>query len=280
MRGIFTLALFLAIFNMSTFSVSNARAQFQPQSQSNPQEKALPKPKKSGDVVAYNRDLITRKSSTVSEIGIAFMKLSNNYPDLTKIISESKGYTNLANDPVAQQAYLLRESEKLQASYLAFLPKKSSLVTRFAVKVEYKQDKKLGSTLVVKTNNEKKVPLYLPVNFNHYPIAMLFDQIELFQTIPLSMNEERMVIARMPMDGALTLLLEVFPIASDDKHPITYDGLPQYPLLTRIGYIGLINNRGEQVWAWASGKKSGNSTIVTPSAPLSQQIPKMSNAVQ
>lgn len=212
------------------------------------------------DTVPYDRQLILTKASSTDDVGIAFLKMSNNFPDFNVVVENSATYKKL--DPLAQKDYKTKEVAKLQASFLEFSPKKTPLVIRVGVKALYNRAKDGTATLDIVPPSQGQ--LYFPFYFANYPIAMIVDGIELFQHIDLTKEEAAIVYSTLGLDGAATLLLQVYPVAADDKKHIMLDKIPQYPLLSEIGYIGLINTRAEQIWAWGSPKyKKGRTKLPT-----------------
>ena len=78
----------------------------------------------------------------------------------------------------------------------------------------------------------------------------------MFEEISLTQAEAADVGLYIPSNGSVTMLLELKARAVDIKKPVKLDGLRQYPLLTDIAYIGLINSKGEQVWAWQTKEQA------------------------
>lgn len=202
------------------------------------------------DIVPYDRQIILRKASTTEEVGIAFLKTTNNFPDFNKVVEGTDAYQKL--DPLAQADYRAREVGKLQSAYLAYSPKKSSLMVRLGVRANFHQA--ADGTATLDFAPPQNGPLYFPYLFAGYAIALIPNGIDLFQHLDLNVDEAQIVYGRLGLDGAATLLLQLFPVAADDQTPVMMDNIPQYPLLAEIGYIGLINERGEQIWAWKSKK--------------------------
>lgn len=226
------------------------------------------------DIVPYDRQLITRKASTNDEVGIAFLKMTGNFPDFRKLVEDSPKYKSL--NPLDQKNYLTGAVSKLQSSYLTFTPKRSNLIVRVGVKVKYFRNKDGTAKLdIVPPSNG---PLYFPYYFANYPIALVINNIDFFQHQVLTKEESDIVYGRLGLDGAATLLLEVYPIAADDSKTIMMDNIPQYPMLSDIGYIGLINGRAEQIWAWRSNKytrsKNPAGTVTGANGNLIDLIPE------
>ena len=200
--------------------------------------------------VSYDSKLIARPASTTEQIGMAFLKLSGTYPDFRKVIESSKVYQSL--DPLAQADYLAKTESKYHADYLGFSPDKSDLIVRVKISTLFKRTKDRGAVLTLRTL--QKTPVYFPFVFGPYPIAVLVKNIEFFQTINLTRPEADIVYSRLALNGDATLLLQLRPITANDKTPIVLDNTPQYPLLSEIAYIGLLNNKAEQIWAWKNTK--------------------------
>lgn len=198
----------------------------------------------------YDSKLIARPASTTEQIGMAFLKLSGTYPDFKKVIESSKAYQSL--DPLAQEDYLAKTESKYHAEFLGFSPEKSDLIVRVKINTLFKRTKDRGAVLTLRTL--QKTPVYFPVVFGPYPIALLVNDIEFFQTINLTKPEADIVYSRLALNGDATLLLQLRPITANDKTPIVLDNTPQYPLLSDIIYIGLLNNKAEQIWAWKNAK--------------------------
>jgi hypothetical protein len=226
------------------------------------------------DIVPYDRQLMMSKASTADDVGVAFLKTTGNFPDFPKMVEESPAYKSL--DPLAQKDFLTSAVSKLQSSYLAYSPKKSSLIVRVGVKVNYLRNKDGTARLDIKPPAEGQ--LYFPYMFANYPIALIVNNIDVFQHIVLTAEESNIVYGRLGLDGAATLLLEVYPVAADDKTPVVMDNMPQYPMLSEIGYIGLINARAEQIWAWKSTKytrgKNPAGTVTGADGKLIDLIPE------
>ncbi len=218
----------------------------------------------------YDSKLITRPASTTEQIGMAFLKLSGTYPDFKKVIESSKVYQSL--DPAVQNDYLTKTESKYHAEYLGFSPDKSDLIVRVKINTLFKRTKDRGAVLTLRTLQSP--PVYFPVVFGPYPIAMLVNDIELFQTINLTKPEADIVYSRLALNGDATLLLQLRPITANDKTPIVLDNTPQYPLLSDIIYIGLLNNKAEQIWAWTNAATTPHQS--KRGASLMELFPKTS----
>ncbi|OFW87549.1 MAG: hypothetical protein A3J37_00215 [Alphaproteobacteria bacterium RIFCSPHIGHO2_12_FULL_45_9] len=202
------------------------------------------------DRVPYDRALITKLPSTTEDVGIAFLKMSNNFPDFSAIVKDSKAYTAL--NPLAQQDYLSKMTGKLQNSYVTFSPNKNDLIVRVKVNALFK--KLPNGEGVLKIRTFPSDPVYFPFYFAKYPIAMIVQGMELFREIHLDKADTDVVYSRLSLSGDATLLLQLHVLAADDRKTITLDNIPQYPLLTEISYIGLLNAQTEQIWAWRNPK--------------------------
>lgn len=211
--------------------------------------------------VSYDRALITRLPSTNDEIGIAFLKTANNFPDFATIVKDSDAYNNL--NSLAQQDYLSKMTSQLQNNFLTFSPKKSDLVIRIKVNVTFKKLANGESVMTLTTFPND--PVYFPFYFAKYPIALIVKDMEIFRELHLDKADTDIVYSRLSLSGDATLLLQLYVLAADDKKTIMLDNIPQYPLLTEIGYIGLLNARSEQIWAWRNskiGKKKVGSDLI------------------
>ncbi len=200
--------------------------------------------------LSYDRQLMSRKPSTNDEVGLAFLKTANHFPDFNKIVEMSATYKSL--DPLAQKDFQARMVSKYQAGYLQFSPRKSDLIFRLTVNTMFKKNKDGTSVLKVKTLAQD--PFYLPFYFGGYPIALIPKGIEEFKELHLDKIETDIVYSRLALNGNATLLLQVYPIVADDEKTIMFDNIPQYPMLADIAYIGFLNKRGEQIWAWRHEK--------------------------
>ncbi len=205
--------------------------------------------------VTYDRQLITRKASTNDEIGIAFLKTANNFPDFNKVVEMSDAYKSL--DPLAQKDFLYKSAAKLQTSYLSFLPRKSDLIIRAKANVLFQ--KLRNGESILKLNGFDDDPIYFPFYFAGYPIALIIKDMEMFKNITLTKEETNMVYRRLTLSGDITLLLQIVPVAADDTKAMKLDNIDQYPMLAEIAYIGMLNDKTEQIWAWRNSRFSKSS---------------------
>ena len=208
--------------------------------------------------VGYDRQLMERAASTNDEIGIAFLKMSNNFPDFAQVVMGTDTYKTL--DSLAQQDYLSKTVGRYQNAFMTYAPGKSDLLLRLKVNAMFKRRANGESTITLTTFNDQPV-VYFPFYFAGFPIALIIKDMEMFKDIHLNAVETDIVYKRLSLDGKATLLLQVYPIAADDKKPVTFDNIQQYPLLAEIGYIGLVNRRAEQIWAWKNTKYAGKSPL-------------------
>lgn len=207
--------------------------------------------------VTYDRALVTKLPSTNDDIGIAFFKTSGNFPDFTKIVQDSDAFKKL--NPLAQQDYETKVVAKMQTDYAAFSPKKSDIIIRAKVNVLFnKLPNGEGTMKLVTFPND---PIYFPFYFAKYPIALIVKDMENFRDIHLNQEETDMVYRRLQLGGDATMLLQLYAVAANAQKPIMLDNIPQYPFLAEIGYIGLLNNRAEQIWAWRNEKVTGKPSI-------------------
>lgn len=207
--------------------------------------------------VPYDRTLITRLPSSIEDVGIAFLKTADNFPDFNKVVEESDSYKNLS--PLAQQDYLAKTVNRLQNNFMAFQPKKTDLIIR--VKVNMIFQKLENGESVLKLRTFPTDPIYFPFYFAKYPIAVIIKDMESFREMRLSKEDTDIVYSRLSLSGDATLLLQLYPIAANDTKPVILDNIPQFPLLTEIGYIGLLNARTEQIWAWKNDKYGDKKAI-------------------
>jgi len=225
------------------------------------------------DRVELDRKLLVRPGSTVEEVGVAFLKVSESLPDFNKIVTESESYKSL--DTLAQKDFLAKNVIKLQKEFLDFSPKKSDLIIRMKVNTFFNRTPDGLGKLEVRTF--KQDPIYFPFYFANYPIALIPKDMELFKNIELSEDETNIVYSRLALDGAATLLLQLYPIAANDTKPVIFDNIPQYPMLTEIGYIGFLNRKGEQIWAWQNEKYNNKKFKDGSSQSLIDLIPEDKN---
>jgi hypothetical protein len=84
---------------------------------------------------------------------------------------------------------------------------------------------------------------------------------EMFKKITLSKEETDIVYSRLSLSGDATLLLQLYAVAADDRRIVTLDNIPQHPFLTEIAYIGFLNSRAEQIWAWKNEKLGKKNSV-------------------
>lgn len=210
-----------------------------------------------GISAAYDRQLLMKRASSVGEVGAAFLKMTNNYPDFNLIVEASKEYKRT---PTLERAdYKAKEVQRLQNAFVGFSPGKTPLIVRAGVKL--KLSSRPDGTATLEFYAPAKGQLYFPFLFDKYPIALIINDIELFQTIELNRTEQKIVRSNLPNAMSATLLLELIPVAADDKNPIVLDETSQYPMLSEISYIALLNSRGEQIWGLASSKHGAYAAI-------------------
>ena len=214
--------------------------------------------------VTYDRQLIAKKASTNDEVGIAFLKTANNYPDFNKIIEASDAYKSL--DPLAQKDFQSKMVGKFQNSYLAFSPQNSDLIIRVKANVLFR--KLANGEGILKLNTLLEDPVYFPFFFGGYPIALIIKDMEAFRNISLSKHETDLVYTRLSLNGNVTLLLQIYPIAADDDKTIVLDNIEQNPFLSEIGYIGMLNDQAEQIWAWRNVKYQNKKVSGGDSRPI------------
>ncbi len=224
--------------------------------------------------VPYDRALMAKLPSTNDEIGIAFLKMAGNFPEFTKVVAESATFKNM--NTLAQQDYQAKMAGKLQSSYVAFSPTKSDIIIRLKVNALFKKFANGEGQLKIRTF--KTDPVYFPFYFANYPIALIIKDMENFRDIRLSKEDTAIVYSRMALSGDVTMLLQLYAVAANDTKPMVLDNIPQYPLLTEIGYIGLLNSQAEQVWAWRNEKLGGKRITGGDSRNLVDLIPDKSGA--
>jgi len=207
--------------------------------------------------VPYDRNLMMKLPSTNDDIGIAFLKTASNFPDFAKVVESSDTYKKM--NPLAQQDYSAKMTQKLQSSFASFIPNKTDIIVRMQVSVLFQKLK--NGEGIIKLRTFPNDPVYLPFYFAKYPIAMIIKDMEQFREIHLSKAETDIANSRLSISGNETLLLQLYTVAADDVKPMKLDNIPQYPLLVDIGYIGLLNRQTDQIWAWRNekyGKGSGS----------------------
>lgn len=219
--------------------------------------------------VNIDRQLMARLASTNDEVGIAFLKTANNFPDFSKIVEMSDDYKEL--DPLAQKDFLTKKVSQIQNSYLAFAPQKSDLIIRLKANVLFQRLANGESILKLRTFKED--PVYFPFYFGGYPIALIIKDMDMFRNITLSKEETDIVYSRLSLSGDVTLLLQIYPIAANDEKPMMLDNIEQYPMLSEIGYIGMLNDKSDQVWAWRNAKYGKKSFSGGDTRPIADLIP-------
>jgi len=202
------------------------------------------------EIVSYDRQLIAKKPSTNDEIGIAFLKVTGNFPDFSKVVEDTDIYKNL--NPLAQPDYKDKMTRQLQSSFVSYTPRTSDLIVRVGVNVLFQ--KLANGEGVMKLKTFPNDPIYFPFYFAKYPIAMIVKDMENFREIHLSREETDLVYTRLSLSGDATLLLQLYALDASDKKPMLLDNIAQYPMLAEIGYIGLLNRQAEQIWAWKNAK--------------------------
>lgn len=218
--------------------------------------------------VPYDSARANRPASQSSDVGLMFMKLGNIPPNFDELVKASKAYKE--KNPMAQAEFLASEKTRLETRFGAIDPRTDILVVRAGMNSIF--DRKDDGTAALKLEYPKDSILYFPYYYGGYPIAMFINGIEAFEEIALDRAEAADVALRIPPTGSITMLLELKARAVDAKKPVKLDGVRQYPLLTDIAYIGLINSKGEQVWAWQTkeqAQKTKNSLANTLN-PLGQ----------
>lgn len=209
-------------------------------------------------VSVYEEKLKTRPMSPIEDVGVAFLKLTGNFPDFKKVVEGMDGYKQI--DPLAQPDFKEKLAAKFQKAYLSYTPLKSDVIIRSGVTVLFNRSSPDTGTIEIR--NFSSSPIFFPYEFAGYPIALIAQNLELFHVINLSPEELEKAYTRLSLDGGATLLLQLFPIAADDKKTMMLGDVPQYPLLADIGYIGLLNWKGEEIWYWTNPKYNGTSTLL------------------
>lgn len=219
--------------------------------------------------ISLDRQLAARPASTNDEVGVAFLKMSNNSPDFNKIIGMSDDYKKL--DPLAQKDFQAKKADQIQNAYLAFTPQKSDLIIRMKANVLFQKLANGESTLKLRTFKEDLI--YFPFYFGGYPIALIIKDMDIFKNITLTKEETDIVYSRLSLSGDMTLLVQVYPIAANDKKPMLLDNIKQYPMLSEIGYIGMLNDQSDQIWAWRNTKYGKKSVSSGDTRPIVDLIP-------
>lgn len=219
--------------------------------------------------ITYDRALMSRLPSTTEDVGTAFLKTADNFPDFGKIIEDSDAYKKL--NPLAQQDYKVKMVNKLQTSFMTFQPKKSDLIIRVKVNVMFNKLPTGEGVLTLRTFPDD--PVYFPFTFAKYPIALIAKGMENFHEMRLDKADTDIIDSRLSLSGDATLLLQLYPIAANDTKPIILDNVPQYPLLAEIGYIGLLNSRAEQIWGWRNEKLVGKKSSGGDTRALVDLVP-------
>lgn len=219
--------------------------------------------------VSYDRALITKLPSTAEDVGVAFLKTANSFPDFAKIVQDTDAYKNM--NELAQKDYEEKQTKKLYSSYVNFSQKKTDLIIRVKVNVLF--DKLANGEGIVKIRTFPDDPIYFPFYFAKYPIALIVKDMENFREIHLTKAETDLVYTRLSLSGDATLLLQLYSLAANDQKTMVLDNIPQYPFLAEIGYIGLLNNQAEQIWAWRNPKVGGKSGIDIGGRDLTDLVP-------
>ena len=171
---------------------------------------------------------------------------------------------------MAQAEFLASEKIRLQTRFAGIDPRSDILVIRAGMNTIF--DRKEDGTATLKLGYPKNSIFYFPYYYGGYPIALFINGIEVFEEISLTQAEAADVGLYIPSNGSVTMLLELKARAVDIKKPVKLDGLRQYPLLTDIAYIGLINSKGEQVWAWQTKEQAqkANNPLANGLIPFGQ----------
>lgn len=206
----------------------------------------------SAEVVEIDKTRIFEFPSTSEDVGLTFLKVAGvQNPNFADIIKISEGYKSVS---VELRDDVLKDNvARISAKYSALDPATEGLLIKLAVKVYYKDEGKDGlSTLEI--HYPSKGMVYFPFVYGGMSIAVIPDSIEMFNEILLSPDEKNIVKATIDATTDATLILDLQPVSADFKTPLMLDGEKQYPLLCKIGYIGIHNRNGGQVWAWATKK--------------------------
>lgn len=198
------------------------------------------------DVVPYDRARAITPASTVDEVGLTFMHLAGIKPDFKQLALKAMQIRQIKPNEI--DTFLKNEAFRLQAKYTAFNPKKDILILRIDVGVSFFRKEDKTSTLKIKFPTEGI--LYFPYYYADYPIAFIINDLESFQDMALGEEETAIASAHLDPSGKATLMLEINPVTADAKTPLKLDRMMQYPLLGKISFVGLLNERAQHIWAW------------------------------
>ncbi|MFA7277017.1 MAG: hypothetical protein WC043_09475 [Pseudobdellovibrionaceae bacterium] len=188
--------------------------------------------------------------SSSEDIGMAFYYLGGETPDFDNLARHSKNFDSL--DETARKDFLNREPLRMEQKFTALSPKTTPLVFRFPVPVKFVRSSDGTSTLSLILRQGSTDPFYFPIFYNQMPIAVLVQDIETFEKIHLDPKETAIATGKIDMQRTQTVFLEVYAIAADLKRSVVLDEMKQYPLLTQISYISLLNPSAEEIWSWES----------------------------
>lgn len=193
----------------------------------------------------------TRPSSPF-DVGLMFHKLLGTTPSFDDWIKASNAYKRVP--PNYQSTYLTQEAVKWRQKYESLDIDRSAVVIRAAINIEVARRPALlsGETtvntlrLLLPENRE----IYFPYQIGDQMIAVIPNGLDLYREIPLMDTESKFIRHNIDPTGSVTLVLEIVPKMADGKSPITLDGVPQWPLIGEIGFLGLYNDKTEPLWTY------------------------------
>lgn len=217
--------------------------------------------------VLLDRAKLSQLPSSTHDIGLTFLSLAGVQPDFDELVKSSAAYKKKPD--LAKETFLKTEKANLQAKYLALNPKTNRLTLRMGVKADFQRREDGTSDVTLRFPGDGMV--YFPFYYAKYPIALLVNDIEMFQQFGLGADETTLFAAKLDITGEVTLFLDLIPLQADAKNPLKLDGKLQYPLLTKIAVIALLNNKGEQIWGWESmvSVKKDSPLAAPPTSTLS-----------
>lgn len=204
------------------------------------------------EVIEVDKQRIFEFPSTGEDVGLTFLKVAGvKNPDFSDLLKRTEAYKSVS---VEKREDVLKDNiARVSAKYAALNPAAEGLLIRLAIKVNYVDEGQDGlSTLEIQYPS--KGMTYFPFIYAGMPIAVIPDSIDMFNKIILSPDEKNIVKATIDATSDATLILDLKPVSADARTPLVLDGEKQFPLLCQIGYIGIHNRSGGQVWAWATKK--------------------------
>lgn len=192
-----------------------------------------------------------KKPSSAQDVAVLFFRLAGIAPKFGEMLRLDPAVQQL---PLEEQgSFIEKKKLELDVQYANLDPKKSPIIIRSAVRVWPVH----GKTPGLKIELPKTEIPYFPYSPFGQSIAVIPDNLDSYAFVPLSKTELAIAAAKIDLGGVSTLVLALQPITADMKTPVVLDSLPQWPLLTDIGYFGLYNKRLQAIWSekapWFTG---------------------------